>query len=208
VNDNEINLSPTWNKYGSNVTYTLGNVGIGTTAPQNSLDVAGIIRCQGLQIVSFVDPGSGGGNSGDIALVNIRTSTLAVSTINNFPAFPARSGWSDLLLQSSLTTVAKVICSTTVSLNASSFLLASANHNMINTTGVQRAGYTYLTVNGFPSRSTMTTLAGGFAGSVSLSHRIYQGPGTWTVAAWAYADAGVGSLVGIRADISATGNLY
>jgi hypothetical protein len=208
VNDNEINLSPTWNKIGSNVTYTLGNVGIGTTIPQNSLDVAGTIRCQALQIVGFIDPGSGQGNTGDVSLINIRTSTLVVSTINSFPAFPSRSGWSDLLLQSSLTTVPKVICSTTVSLNASSFLLASGNHNIINTTGSQRAGYTYLTVNGRQSRSTMITLAGGFAGSVSLSHRTFEGPGTWTVAAWAYADAGVGSVLGIRADVSGTGNLF
>ena len=207
INDNEVELSPTWNKYGSNVTYTLGNVGIGTTAPQNSLDVAGIIRCQGLQIVSFVDPGSGGGNSGDIALVNIRTSTLAVSTINSFPAFPARSGWSDLLLQSSLTTVAKVVCSTTATLNASSFLMATANHNMVNTTGSQRVGYTYLTVNGNRSLSTMITVPANSAGSVSLGHRIYEGPGTYTVAAWSYADAG-SALVGIRADVSAVGNMF
>ena len=208
VNDNEIELSPTWNKYGSNATYMLGNVGIGTTAPQNSLDVAGIIRCQGLQIVSYIDPGTGGGNTGDVALVNIRTSTLAVSTINSFPAFPSRSGWSDLLLQSSLTTVAKVVCSTSVILNASSFLMASANHNIVNTTGSQRAGYTYLTVNGYQSRSTMITVAANSAGSVSLAHRIYEGPGTYTVAAWSYADAGSGSLVGIRADVSAMGNMF
>jgi len=208
VNDNEIELSPTWNKYGSNATYMLGNVGIGTTAPQNSLDVAGIIRCQGLQIVSFVDPGTGGGNAGDIALVNIRTSTLAVSTINSFPAFPTRSGWSDLLLQSSLTTVAKVVCSTSVILNASSFLMASANHNIVNTTGSQRVGYTYLTVNGYRSLSTMITVPANSAGSVSLAHRIYEGPGTYTVSAWSYADSGSGSLVGIRADVSAMGNMF
>ena len=183
-------------------------VGIGTTAPQNSLDVAGIIRCQGLQIVSFVDPGTGGGNTGDVALVNIRTSTLAVSTINSFPAFPSRSGWSDLLLQSSLTTVAKVVCSTSVVLNASSFLMASANHNIVNTTGSLRTGYTYLTVNGYQSLSTMITLAANSAGSVSLGHRIYEGPGTYTVAAWSYADSGSGSLVGIRADVSAMGNMF
>ena len=208
INDNEVELSPTWNKYGSNVTYMLGNVGIGTTAPQNSLDVAGIIRCQGLQIVNYVDPGTGGGNTGDVALVNIRTSTLAVSTINSFPAFPTRSGWSDLLLQSSLTTVAKVVCSTSVILNASSFLMASANHNIVNTTGTQRIGYTYLTVNGNRSLSTMITVPANSAGSVSLAHRIYEGPGTYTVAAWSYADSGSGSLVGIRADVSAMGNIF
>ena len=208
VNDNEINLSPTWNKIGSNVSYTLGNVGIGTTAPQNSLDVAGTIRCQALQIVSFVDPGTGQGNMGDVSLINIRTSTLVVSTINSFPAYPARSGWSDLLLQSTLTTVAKVVCSTSVTLNASSFLMATANHNFVNTTGSVRTGYTYLTVNGYPSRSTMITLAGGTSGSVSLGHRIYEGPGTWTVAEWAYADSGTGSILGIRADVSATGNIF
>ena len=208
VNDNEIELSPTWNKVGSNATYTTGFVGIGTTAPQNSLDVAGIIRCQGLQIVSFVDPGTGGGNTGDVALVNIRTSTLAVSTINSFPAFPSRSGWSDLLLQSSLTTVAKVVCSTSVVLNASSFLMASANHNIVNTTGSLRTGYTYLTVNGYQSLSTMISVPAGTGGSVSLGHRIYEGPGTYTVAAWSYADSGSGSLVGIRADVSAMGNIF
>ena len=209
VNDNEINLSPTWNKIGSNVTYTLGNVGIGTTAPQNSLDVAGTIRCQALQIVSFVDPGSGQGNTGDVSLINIRTSTLVVSTINSFPAFPARSGWSDLLLQSSLGTVPKVLCSTTVTLNASSFLLATANQNIVNTTGSQRVGYSYVTVNGYPSRSTMITIAPSAAGSVSLSHRIYEGPGTYTVAAWAYAGSGsTGDLLGIRADISGIGNMF
>ena len=208
VNDNEIELSPTWNKVGSNATYTNGFVGIGTTAPQNSLDVAGIIRCQGLQIVSFVDPGTGGGNTGDVALVNIRTSTLAVSTINSFPAFPSRSGWSDLLLQSSLTTVAKVVCSTSVVLNASSFLMASANHNMVNTTGSLRTGYTYLTVNGYQSLSTMISVPAGIGASVSLAHRIYEGPGTYTVAAWSYADSGSGSLVGIRADVSAMGNMF
>jgi hypothetical protein len=208
INDNEVELSPTWNKYGSNVTYMLGNVGIGTTAPQNSLDVAGIIRCQGLQIVSYVDPGTGGGNTGDVALVNIRTSTLAVSTINSFPAFPTRSGWSDLLLQSSLTTVEKVVCSTSVILNASSFLMASANHNIVNTTGTQRVGYTYLTVNGNRSLSTMITVPAGTGASVSLAHRIYEGPGTYTVAAWSYADSGSGSLVGIRADVSAMGNIF
>jgi len=208
VNDNEINLSPTWNKIGSNVTYTLGNVGIGTTAPQNSLDVAGTIRCQALQIVSFVDPGTGQGNTGDVSLINIRTSTLVVSTINSFPAYPARSGWSDLLLQSTLTIAPKVVCSTAVTLNASSFLMATANHNFVNTTGALRTGYTYLTVNGYPSRSTMITLAGGAAGSVSLGHRIYEGPGTYTVAAWSYADSGTGSILGIRADVSATGNMF
>ena len=208
VNDNEINLSPTWNKIGSNVSYTLGNVGIGTTAPQNSLDVAGTIRCQALQIVSFVDPGTGQGNMGDVSLINIRTSTLVVSTINSFPPYPARSGWSDLLLQSTLTTVAKVVCSTSITLNASSFLMATANHNFVNTTGSVRTGYTYLTVNGYPSRSTMITLAGGTSGSVSLGHRIYEGPGTWTVAEWAYADSGTGSILGIRADVSATGNIF
>ena len=207
VNDNEINLSPTWNKIGSNVTYTLGNVGIGTTIPQNSLDVAGTIRCQALQIVGFVDPGSGQGNTGDVSLINIRTSTLVVSTINSFPAFPVRSGWSDVLLQSSLTTTAKVVCSTTVTLNASSFLMATANHNMVNTTGIQRAGYTYLTVNGAMSQSTMITLAPLAGASVSLGHRIYEGPGTWTVATWAYADAGA-AVLGIRADVSATGNMF
>ena len=207
VNDNEIELSPTWNKVGSNATYTTGFVGIGTTAPQNSLDVAGTIRCQGLQIVSFVDPGTGGGNTGDVALVNIRTSTLAVSTINSFPAFPSRSGWSDLLLQSSLTTVAKVICSTSVVLNASSFLMASANHNMVNTTGSLRTGYTYLTVNGYQSLSTMISVPANSGGSVSLAHRIYEGPGTYTVAAWSYADSG-SALVGIRADVSAIGNMF
>ena len=208
VNDNEINLSPTWNKIGSNVSYTLGNVGIGTTAPQNSLDVAGTIRCQALQIVSFVDPGTGQGNMGDVSLINIRTSTLVVSTINSFPPYPARSGWSDLLLQSTLTIVPKVVCSTSVTLNASSFLMATANHNFVNTTGSVRTGYTYLTVNGYPSRSTMITLAGGTSGSVSLGHRIYEGPGTWTVAEWAYADSGTGSILGIRADVSATGNIF
>jgi hypothetical protein len=208
VNDNEIELSPTWNKVGSNATYTTGFVGIGTTVPQNSLDVAGIIRCQGLQIVSFVDPGTGGGNTGDVALVNIRTSTLAVSTINSFPAFPSRSGWSDLLLQSSLTTVAKVVCSTSVILNASSFLMASANHNMVNTTGSLRTGYTYLTVNGYRSLSTMISVPANSGGSVSLAHRIYEGPGTYTVAAWSYADSGSGSLVGIRADVSGMGNMF
>ena len=207
INDTEIELSPTWNKVGSNATYTTGYVGIGTTAPQNSLDVAGIIRCQGLQIVSFVDPGTGGGNTGDVALVNIRTSTLAVSTINSFPAFPNRSGWSDLLLQSSLTTVAKVVCSTSVTLNASSFLMASANHNIVNTTGSLRTGYTYLTVNGYRSLSTMITVAANSAGSVSLAHRIYEGPGTYTIAAWSYADSG-SALVGIRADVSAVGNMF
>lgn len=207
VNDNEIELSPTWNKVGSNATYTNGFVGIGTTVPQNSLDVAGIIRCQGLQIVSFVDPGTGGGNTGDVALVNIRTSTLAVSTINSFPAFPTRSGWSDLLLQSSLTTVAKVVCSTSVVLNASSFLMASANHNMVNTTGSLRTGYTYLTVNGYQSLSTMISVPANSGGSVSLAHRIYEGPGTYTVAAWSYADSG-SALVGIRADVSAMGNMF
>ena len=208
VNDNEINLSPTWNKVGSNVTYTLGNVGIGTTAPQNSLDVAGTIRCQALQIVSFIDPGSGNGNMGDVSLINIRTSTLVVSTINNFPAYPARSGWSDSLLQSSLRITPLVICSTAVTLNASSFLMATANHNFVNATGSQRTGYTYVTVNGHQSRSTMMTVAGGSAGSVSLAHRIYEGPGTYTVAAWSYADSGVGDLLGIRADISAIGNMF
>jgi hypothetical protein len=208
VNDNEIELSPTWNKVGSNATYTTGFVGIGTTAPQNSLDVAGTIRCQGLQIVSFVDPGTGGGNTGDVALVNIRTSTLAVSTINSFPAFPTRSGWSDLLLQSSLTTVAKVVCSTSVTLNASSFLMASANHNMVNTTGSLRTGYTYLTVNGYQSLSTMISVPANSGAAVSLAHRIYEGPGTYTVAAWSYADSGTGSLVGIRADVSAIGNMF
>jgi len=207
INDTEIELSPTWNKVGSNATFTTGFVGIGTTAPQNSLDVAGIIRCQGLQIVSFVDPGTGGGNTGDIALVNIRTSTLAVSTINSFPAFPSRSGWSDLLLQSSLTTVPKVVCSTSVTLNASSFLMASGNHNMVNTTGSLRTGYTYLTVNGYQSLSTMISVPANSGGSVSLAHRIFEGPGTYTVAAWSYADSG-SALVGIRADVSAMGNMF
>jgi hypothetical protein len=207
INDTEIELSPTWNKVSSNATFTTGFVGIGTTVPQNSLDVAGIIRCQGLQIVSFVDPGTGGGNTGDVALVNIRTSTLAVSTINSFPAFPSRSGWSDLLLQSSLTTVPKVVCSTSVVLNASSFLMASANHNITNTTGSLRTGYTYLTVNGYQSLSTMISVPANSAGSVSLAHRIYEGPGTYTVAAWSYADSG-SALVGIRADVSAMGNMF
>jgi len=207
INDTEIELSPTWNKVSSNATFTTGFVGIGTTAPQNSLDVAGTIRCQGLQIVSFVDPGTGGGNTGDVALVNIRTSTLAVSTINSFPAFPSRSGWSDLLLQSSLTTVPKVVCSTSVVLNASSFLMASANHNITNTTGSLRTGYTYLTVNGYQSLSTMISVPANSAGSVSLAHRIYEGPGTYTVAAWSYADSG-SALVGIRADVSAMGNMF
>ena len=79
---------------------------------------------------------------------------------------------------------------------------------MVNTTGSQRVGYTYLTVNGYPSRSTMITVAGGGGASVSLGHRIYEGPGTYTVAAWAYADSGTGSLVGIRADVSAVGNMF
>jgi hypothetical protein len=206
VNDNEINLSPTWNKIGSNVTYTLGNVGIGTTAPQNSLDVAGTIRCQALQIVSFVDPGTGQGNMGDVSLINIRTSTLVVSTINSFPAFPTRSGWSDLLLQSSLGAIPKVLCSTNVTLNASSFLMATTNQNFVNTSGSQRVGYSYITVNGYMSRSTMVTVAPSAAGSVSLSHRIYEGPGTYNLAAWAYGDAG--GLLGIRADISGLGNMF
>jgi hypothetical protein len=106
-----------------------------------------------------------------------------------------------------LTTVAQVVCSTSVTLNTSSFLMASANHNIVNTTGSLRTGYTYLTVNGYPSRSTMITVAGGGGASVSLGHRIYEGPGTYTVAAWAYADSGTGSLLGIRADVSATGNM-
>jgi hypothetical protein len=206
VNDNEVVLSPMWKKIGSNVIYTSGNIGIGTTAPQNSLDVAGTIRCQALQIVRSVDPGTGEGTTGDVALVNIKVSSLMTSTLNGFPAYPVRSGWSDLLLKSSLTTVAQVVCSTSVILNTSSFLMASANHNIVNTTGSQRAGYTYLTVNGFPSRSTMITIGSGSGGSVSLGHRIFEGPGTYTVAAWAYADSGSG-LVGIRADISATGNM-
>ena len=206
VNDNEVVLSPMWKKIGSNVIYTSGNIGIGTTAPQNSLDVAGTIRCQALQIVRSVDPGTGEGTTGDVALVNIKVSSLMTSTLNGFPAYPIRSGWSDLLLKSSLTTVAQVVCSTNVTLNTSSFLMASANHNIVNTTGSQRAGYTYLTVNGYPSRSTMITVGSGAGGSVSLGHRIYEGPGTYTVAAWAYADSGSG-LVGIRADVSATGNM-
>ena len=207
VNDNEVELSPMWKKIGSNVIYTSGNIGIGTTAPQNSLDVAGTIRCQALQIVRLVDPGTGEGTTGDVALVNIKVSSLMTSTLNGFPAYPVRSGWSDLLLKSSLTTVGQVICSTSVTLNTSSFLMASANHNIVNTTGSLRTGYTYLTVNGYPSRSTMITVAGGGGASVSLGHRIYEGPGTYTVAAWAYADSGTGSLLGIRADVSATGNM-
>jgi len=93
-------------------------------------------------------------------------------------------------------------------LNASSFLMATANHNMVNTTGSQRVGYTYLTVNGYPSRSTMITLAPLAGASVSLGHRIYEGPGTWLIAAWAYADAGAGSVLSIRADVSGTGNIF
>lgn len=86
--------------------------------------------------------------------------------------------------------------------------MATANHNFVNTTGALRTGYTYVTVNGYSSRSTMITLAGGAAGSVSLGHRIYEGPGTYTVAAWSYADSGTGSILGIRADVSATGNMF
>ena len=207
VNDTEVELAPMWKKIGSNVIYTSGNIGIGTTAPQNSLDVAGTIRCQALQIVRSVDPGTGEGTTGDVALVNIKVSSLTTSTLNGFPAFPIRSGWSDLLLKSSLTTLAQVVCSTSVTLNTSSFLMATANHNIVNTTGSSRTGYTYLTVNGYPSQSTMITVGSGAGGSVSLGHRIYEGPGTYTVAAWSYADSGTGSLLGIRADVSATGNM-
>jgi hypothetical protein len=86
--------------------------------------------------------------------------------------------------------------------------MASANHNMVNTTGSLRTGYTYLTVNGYQSLSTMISLPAGTGASVSLAHRIYEGPGTYTVAAWSYADSGSGSLVGIRADVSAMGNIF
>ena len=54
----------------------------------------------------------------------------------------------------------------------------------------------------------MITVPANSAGSVSLAHRIYEGPGTYTVAAWSYADSGSGSLVGIRADVSAMGNMF
>jgi hypothetical protein len=55
-----IDLGAQWTRINSTLVYTAGRVGIGTTAPQNALDVAGTIRCRALQIVSFIDPGPGG----------------------------------------------------------------------------------------------------------------------------------------------------
>jgi hypothetical protein len=51
-----------WGKNGSNLFYSDGNVGIGVISPSYPLDVAGRIRCFGVDIIQ--GPGSGGGGGG------------------------------------------------------------------------------------------------------------------------------------------------
>jgi hypothetical protein len=77
--------------------------------------------------------------------------------------------------------------------------------NNIQTIGNYNITFT-LTINGISSFSTVTTVSAGQTAGTSLSFRGYFGAGTNSVVAWSYADTG-GVLSGIRADVSATGNL-
>ena len=175
-----------WNTVGvSNTSFTAGYVGIGTATPQSVLDVAGIIRCQGVRVVSGLELGP---------------------SVSETIIYPSRSGWSQTLLLNTVGSSASPFCSTSVVTNTSSFVLATANINLSNTSGSQRTVNAYLTINGLSSFSTATTVAAGQTGQTSLSYRGYFGAGTNSVVAWSYADTG-GVLSGIRADISATGNL-
>jgi hypothetical protein len=175
-----------WNEVGvSNTSFTGGYVGIGTASPQSILDVAGIIRCQGVRIISGSDLGPN------------TTETIV---------YPPRSGWSQTLLLESVGSFAGAICSTFVVTNTSSFVLATANLNLSNTTASTRVFNSYMTINGISSFSTVTSVSAGQTAGTSLSYRSYVGVGTNSAVLWSYADAGA-SLAAIRADVSATGNL-
>jgi len=175
-----------WNTVGvSNTSFTAGYVGIGTATPQSVLDVAGIIRCQGVRVVSGLELGP---------------------SVTETIIYPSRSGFSQTLLLGTVGSSASPFCSTSVITNTSSFVTATANINLSNTSGSQRTVNTYLTINGISSFSTVTTVSGGQTAGTSLSFRGYFGAGTNSVVAWSYADTG-GVLSGIRADVSATGNL-
>ena len=175
-----------WNTVGvSNTSFTAGYVGIGTTTPQSILDVAGIIRCQGVRVVSGLELGPS--NSETII-------------------YPPRSGFSQTLLLGTVGSSAFPLCSTSVITNTSSFVTATANINLSNTSGSLRSVNSYLTINGLSSFSTVTTISAGQTAGTSLSFRGYFGAGTNSVVAWSYADTG-GVISGLRADVSATGNL-
>ena len=175
-----------WNTVGvSNTSFTAGYVGIGTATPQSVLDVAGIIRCQGVRVVSGLELGP---------------------SVTETIIYPSRSGFSQTLLLGTVGSSASPFCSTSVITNTSSFVTATANINLSNTSGSQHTVNTYLTINGISSFSTVTTVSAGQTAGTSLSFRGYFGAGTNSVVAWSYADTG-GVLSGIRADVSATGNL-
>ena len=175
-----------WNTVGvSNTSFTTGYVGIGTTTPQSVLDVAGIIRCQGVRVVSGLELGP---------------------SVSESIIYPPRSGFSQTLLLGTVGSSASPFCSTSVITNTSSFVTATANINLSNTSGSQRTVNTYLTINGISSFSTVTTVSASQTSGTSLSFRGYFGAGTNSVVAWSYADTG-GVISGIRADVSATGNL-
>ena len=112
-----IDLGAQWTRINSTLVYTAGRVGIGTTAPQNALDVAGTIRCRALQIVSFIDPGPGGAGGA----TTLETSAFFVesTTRNAFYADRGNVGIGISVPTSRLHVIGDILATSTVFSHAS-----------------------------------------------------------------------------------------
>jgi hypothetical protein len=124
------------------------------------------------------------------------------------PAYSAKLAWSDTLLTAAISRIESMVCSANITTTTSSYILATAHQNIINTTVTSQDAYTYIMMGAISSMSTLTVVPGRGTGATSLSHCLFVGPGTHTVRAWSYTDGTNGYLKTIRADISATGHMF
>jgi hypothetical protein len=100
----------------------LGNIGIGTSAPAQRLDVEGSIRLSG-----EVYRGSGSANLLPIVYGNVASSATIQSGTGNFTAVKAATGVYDLTLTGNSYTVSAYSVSVTIASSAARFAATSAN---------------------------------------------------------------------------------
>lgn len=146
---------------------------------------------------------------------SIRTSSILTSSVNGYPAMPIFSGWSDNLVQGSLSAEPRVVCSTSVNVTNSSFLLAMGNFNISNTipfvpNSVPLTAFSYITMlraglEITSSRSSIIALPAGQASAIGLNHRVFVGPGQYNVLGWSYGNS---ALSTINTDITGLAGLF